>query len=188
MRDDARVSWGTGMACGPSGGRPGGKMPFAVSWSESFPEDRRRQPGIRAGILAVCCPEGALPPQTACAVGEPAVAQVPGSMRGHPGTAVSGCWRYLAAWPGGGILWRCPPVVRRYGHMETGRSSALLPPVMTCSAAPAAGAAAEHAVQRGGGGTSRWTGLPSPGPGRCRVGAPWGGGRPFPGGKITACW
>ena len=167
---------------------PAGKCLLPCPGPNRSRKTGRRLPGIRAAILAVCCPEGALPPQTACAVGEPAVAQVPGSMRGHPGTAVSGCWRYLAAWLGGGILWRCPPVVRRYGHMETGRSSALLPPVMTCSAAPAAGAAAEHAVQRGGGGTSRWTGLPSPGPGRCRVGAPWGGGRPFPGGKITACW
>lgn len=166
---------------------PAGKCLLPCPGPNRSRKTGRRLPGIRAAILAVCCPEGALPPQTACAVGEPAVAQVPGSMRGHPGTAVSGCWRYLAAWPGGGILWRCPPVVRRYGHMETGRSSALLPPVMTCSAAPAAGRQRSMLSSAEAGALPAGQACRPQG----RDVAGWeprgGGGRPFPGGKITAC-
>lgn len=159
---------------------PAGKCLLPCPGPNRSRKTGRRLPGIRAAILAVCCPEGALPPQTACAVGEPAVAQVPGSMRGHPGTAVSGCWRYPAACPS-----RRHPVemspgsaqVRSYGNRAFVGAAAARHDMLRCARG---GAAAEHAVQRGGGGTSRWTGLPSPGPGRCRVGAPWGRRQAFP--------
>lgn len=98
---------------------PAGKCLLPCPGPNRSRKTGRRLPGIRAAILAVCCPEGALPPQTACAVGEPAVAQVPGSMRGHPGTAVSGCWRYPAACPSRRHLVEMSPgsaQVRSYGN------------------------------------------------------------------------